>query len=52
MNEIRELTDMEVEAVSGGDGSPLINLPITIQNNFAVPPLWLSASAAPLALGT
>jgi hypothetical protein len=35
MNEIRELTDMEVEAVSGG--SPLINLPITIQNNFAVP---------------
>jgi hypothetical protein len=35
MNEIRELTDTEVEAVSGG--SPLINLPITIQNNFAVP---------------
>jgi len=41
MNEIRELTDMEVEAVSGGSplagGGPLINLPITIQNNFAVP---------------
>jgi hypothetical protein len=37
MNEIRELTEMEVEAVSGGDGGPLINLPITIQNNFAVP---------------
>jgi hypothetical protein len=35
MNEIRELTEKEVEAVSGG--SPLINLPITIQNNFAVP---------------
>ena len=35
MNEIRERTEMEVEAVSGG--SPLINLPITIQNNFAVP---------------
>ena len=37
MNEIRELTEMEVEAVSGG--SPLIelgNITTTIQNNFAV----------------
>jgi hypothetical protein len=37
MNEIRELTETEIEAVSGGGGSPLVNLPITIQNNFAVP---------------
>jgi hypothetical protein len=36
MNEIRELTETEIEAVSGG-GGPLVNLPITIQNNFAVP---------------
>jgi len=28
MNEIRELTEMEVEAVSGG--SPLVNIPITV----------------------
>jgi hypothetical protein len=37
MNEIRELTETEIEAVSGGGGGPLVNLPITIQNNFAVP---------------
>jgi hypothetical protein len=36
MNEIRELTEMEVEAVSGG--GPLFNLgDIIVQNNIAVP---------------
>jgi hypothetical protein len=30
MNEIRELTEMEVEAVSGG---ALVNVPISIQNS-------------------
>jgi hypothetical protein len=33
MNEIRELTEMEVEAVSGG---ALVNVPISIQNNIPV----------------
>jgi hypothetical protein len=33
MNKIRELTEMEVEAVSGGVGDPSINIPINIQTN-------------------
>ena len=32
MNEIRELAEMEVETVSGG--SPLVNVPINIQNTI------------------
>jgi hypothetical protein len=32
MNEIRELAEMEIEAVSGG--SPLVNVPINIQNTI------------------
>jgi hypothetical protein len=30
--DVRELTDMELEAVSGG--SPLVNVPINIQNTI------------------
>jgi outer membrane receptor protein involved in Fe transport len=33
MNEIRELTEMEVEAVSGGVTNPFINVPINVQTN-------------------
>ena len=33
MNKIRELTEMEVEAVSGGVGDPSISVPIIVQTN-------------------